>query len=94
MITVGASALLARASISRDGARSRRSVGALLFADIAHIAGLVPRGVHPSPVSHADFVTTTTHKTLRGRAAPHPLQGGARQGDRLGDVSRRAGWSL
>ena len=41
-------------------------VGALLMADIAHIAGLVVAGLHPSPVSHCDFVTTTTHKTLRG----------------------------
>ncbi|WP_054693573.1 serine hydroxymethyltransferase [Syntrophomonas palmitatica] len=41
-------------------------VEALLFVDMAHIAGLVAAGLHPSPVPHADFVTTTTHKTLRG----------------------------
>jgi glycine hydroxymethyltransferase len=52
-----------------DFARFRRiadKVGALLMVDIAHIAGLVAAGEHPSPVPHADFVTTTTHKTLRG----------------------------
>ena len=52
-----------------DFERFRRiadGVGAYLLADIAHIAGLVAAGVHPSPVPHCDFVTTTTHKTLRG----------------------------
>jgi glycine hydroxymethyltransferase len=43
-----------------------REVGAILLADIAHIAGLVVGGAHPSPVGHADVISTTTHKTLRG----------------------------
>ena len=47
-------------------ARIAQEVGAVLMVDMAHIAGLVAGGVHPSPVPHADFVTTTTHKTLRG----------------------------
>jgi len=65
MITVGASAYSRVIDFARMG-EIARAVGAYLFADIAHIAGLVAAGVHPSPVPHADFVTTTTHKTLRG----------------------------
>ena len=65
MITVGASAYSRVIDFPRMG-EIARSVGAYLFADIAHIAGLVVAGVHPSPIPHADFVTTTTHKTLRG----------------------------
>ena len=65
MITAGASAY----PRSIDFARLRviaDSVGAYLFVDMAHIAGLVAGGVHPNPVPFADFVTTTTHKSLRG----------------------------
>ncbi len=65
MITVGASAYPRVIDFERMG-QIAREVGALLLADIAHIAGLVATGLHPSPVGHADFVTTTTHKTLRG----------------------------
>ncbi len=65
MITVGASAYSRTIDFARMGEIARAS-GAFLFADIAHIAGLVAAGLHPSPVPHADFVTTTTHKTLRG----------------------------
>ena len=52
--------------ISRASREIAQDVGALFFVDMAHIAGLVAAGVHPSPVPHADFVSTTTHKTLRG----------------------------
>ncbi len=65
MITVGASAYPRRIDFERMG-QIAKEIGALLLADIAHIAGLVAAGVHPSPVPFADFVTTTTHKTLRG----------------------------
>jgi glycine hydroxymethyltransferase len=65
MITVGASAYPRIIDFKRMG-EIAREVGAYLLADIAHIAGLVAAGVHPSPMAHADFVTTTTHKTLRG----------------------------
>jgi glycine hydroxymethyltransferase len=43
-----------------------REVGAILMVDIAHVSGLIPSGLYPSPVGHADYVTSTTHKTLRG----------------------------
>ncbi len=65
LIIAGASAY----SRTIDFARFRHvadSVDAILMADMAHIAGLVAAGLHPSPVPHSDFVTTTTHKTLRG----------------------------
>jgi glycine hydroxymethyltransferase len=65
MIVVGASAYSRIIEFARM-AKIAQSVGALLFVDMAHIAGLVAAGVHPSPVPHADFVSTTTHKTLRG----------------------------
>jgi len=65
MIVAGASAYSRVIDFARM-AKTAKSVGAILFVDMAHIAGLVAAGVHPSPVPHADFVTTTTHKTLRG----------------------------
>jgi glycine hydroxymethyltransferase len=65
MIIVGASAYPRVFEFGRMAAVAKR-VGAPLMVDMAHIAGLVAGGVHPSPVPHADFVTTTTHKTLRG----------------------------
>jgi RpiB/LacA/LacB family sugar-phosphate isomerase len=65
MITVGASAYPRVIDFKSIG-EIAREVGAYLLADIAHIAGLVATGIHPSPMAHADFVTTTTHKTLRG----------------------------
>ncbi len=65
MITVGASAYSRIINFEWMG-QIARDCGALLMADIAHIAGLVVAEVHPSPIPHADFVTSTTHKTLRG----------------------------
>ena len=65
MIIAGASAYPRVFDFKRMAAAAAR-VGAPLVVDMAHIAGLVAGGVHPSPVPHADFVTTTTHKTLRG----------------------------
>jgi glycine hydroxymethyltransferase len=65
MIIAGASAYSRVIDFARIRTAADR-VGAPVFTDMAHIAGLVAAGVHPSPVPHSDFVTTTTHKTLRG----------------------------
>ena len=65
VIIAGASSYSRVIDFERMG-KVARAVGAPLVVDMAHIAGLVAGGQHPSPVPHADFVTTTTHKTLRG----------------------------
>jgi glycine hydroxymethyltransferase len=65
MIVAGASAYSRIIEFERI-AKIAKAVEALFFVDMAHIAGLVAAGVHPSPVPHADIVSTTTHKTLRG----------------------------
>jgi glycine hydroxymethyltransferase len=65
MIVVGASAYPREIDFARIR-QTAAATGALVMTDMAHIAGLVAAGVHPSPVPHSDFVTTTTHKTLRG----------------------------
>ncbi len=65
LLICGASAYPRTIDFARIG-EIARSVGAMVMADMAHIAGLVAVGLHPSPVPHCEFVTTTTHKTLRG----------------------------
>ncbi len=65
LIVCGASAYPRTIDFARIG-EIARSIGARMFADIAHIAGPIAAGLHPSPIPHADYVTTTTHKTLRG----------------------------
>ena len=65
MIIAGASAYARTLDFAAFGAIARE-VGAVMMVDMAHIAGLIATGLHPSPVPHADAVTTTTHKTLRG----------------------------
>jgi glycine hydroxymethyltransferase len=65
LLICGASAYPRTIDFQRIG-EIARSVGAKVMADIAHIAGLVAVGLHPSPIPHCEFVTTTTHKTLRG----------------------------
>jgi glycine hydroxymethyltransferase len=76
MIIVGASAYPRVFDFARVRAAADR-VGAVMMTDMAHIAGLVAAGEHPSPIPHSDFVTTTTHKTLRGPRAGMVLCRGA-----------------
>lgn len=65
-------------------------VGAYLMTDMAHIAGLVAGGVHPTPVQYSDFTTTTTHKTLRGPRGGMILMGKDREND-LGKIAPKSG---
>jgi len=83
MIMVGASAYPRVIDFPRIAAVARET-GAAMVTDMAHIAGLVAVGVHPSPVPHSDFVTTTTHKTLRGPRGGLVLS----RGDRARDLDR------
>jgi glycine hydroxymethyltransferase len=84
MIVAGASAYSRIIDFERMG-KIAKSVDAIFFVDMAHIAGLVAAGVHPSPVPHADIVSSTTHKTLRGPRAGMVLcrAGYAKEIDRL-----------
>ena len=86
IIVVGASAY--PRTIDFEAVRKAADAcGAVVMADIAHIAGLVAVGIHPSPVPHCEFVTTTTHKTLRGpRGGLDSLQGRAEEGPQPGGV--------
>jgi glycine hydroxymethyltransferase len=78
ILIAGASAYPRTIDFARFGAVAKK-VGAKLVVDMAHIAGLIAAGLHPSPVPHADIVTTTTHKTLRGPRGGLVLCGGELQ---------------
>jgi glycine hydroxymethyltransferase len=80
MIQTGASAYSRTIDFEAFGSIARE-VGAVHFADIAHIAGLVAAGVHPTPIGHAEIVATTTHKTLRGPRGGLVLCDAARAAD-------------
>lgn len=93
MITAGASAYSRTIDFERMG-QIARACGAYLFVDMAHIAGLVAGGQHPNPVPYADFVSSTTHKSLRGpRRRLRHLQGGIRQKTGCRRLPRNAGRS-
>lgn len=85
LIVAGASAFSLKIDFERL-AKIAKSVGAYLMVDMAHYAGLIAAGVYPNPVPHADFVTTTTHKSLRGARRRDPDEGGVREADQFGDL--------
>jgi len=89
LIVAGASAYPRTIDFVRF-AEIAREVGAYFMTDMAHIAGLVAAGEHPSPVPHSDFVTTTTHKTLRGPRGGMVLIGRDREND-MGVVAPKSG---
>ncbi len=91
LIVAGASAYPRVLDFERFAAVAKQS-GALLMVDMAHIAGLIAAGLHPSPFPHADFVTTTTHKTLRGpRGGAVFSQGAVCKGTRQDRLPRHPG---
>ena len=90
LIVAGASAYALHIDFERMG-RIARENGALFMVDIAHYAGLVAGGAYPNPVPHADFVTSTTHKSLRGARRRHHDEGRTREDHQLGDLPRHPG---
>src|SRR5690606_34202032 len=75
-----------------DWARFRAiadKVGAVLFVDMAHVAGLVAAGAYPNPVPHAHVVTSTTHKTLRGPRGGIIVAGNAAMGDKAEEITKK-----
>ena len=91
LIIAGASAYSLRIDFERF-AKVAKDVGAIFMVDMAHYAGLVAAGVYPNPVPHADVVTSTTHKSLRGpRGGIILMKSAAREGDQQRDLPRPAG---
>ena len=93
MIVAGASAY----SRTIDFAKFREiadEIGAYLMVDMAHIAGLVAAGEHPSPVPHAHFVTSTTHKTFADHVAAYFMQRRICEENRQNDFPRYSRWTV
>ena len=92
LIVAGASAYPRIIDFERIGALAKE-IGAYFMVDMAHIAGLVAAGLHPSPVPYADIVTTTTHKTLRGRGAVLSSRPRSCARNKQSDIPRQSGRS-